>query len=117
MFVTRGTTEAMGQGAFGAVTKAIAAHISGSIATPKLYPATEGNPVYFESVANGTTLLRNALTDYVENALTQRLHYLDTLMYIHLQSHVELIVKILIKYLRRLKPLQTHSAGCHQCGD
>ncbi|KAJ5115839.1 hypothetical protein N7456_000187 [Penicillium angulare] len=66
MFVTRGTTEAMGQGSLGAVTKGIAAQINGSIATPILYPATEGNPVYFESVANGTLLLRNALTDYVQ---------------------------------------------------
>jgi hypothetical protein len=56
----------MGQGVTGNITKAIAAEIEGSVATAIMYPATETNPIYFDSVANGTRLLKKSLTNYAK---------------------------------------------------
>ncbi|CAM1510935.1 Fc.00g084480.m01.CDS01 [Cosmosporella sp. VM-42] len=69
MFVSRGTDEPLGVGETGKLAKAIAEQIDGSDYEAILYPASnpnppEGVPSYFQSVANGTELVKKAVTEY-----------------------------------------------------
>lgn len=64
MFVSRGTGEPMGLGATEALVDVIAEQINGSDSEAIEYPATEDDPLYFFSVANGTTLVKQAITNY-----------------------------------------------------
>lgn len=64
IFVSRGTGEPMGLGATEALVHVIAEQIIGSDIEAINYPATEDDPVYFVSVANGTTLVKQAITNY-----------------------------------------------------
>jgi hypothetical protein len=64
MFVSRGTNEAKGLGVTATLVDAIAKQISGSVIEAIEYPATMENPVYFVSVANGTALVKQAITNY-----------------------------------------------------
>lgn len=64
MFVSRGTGEPMGLGATEALVDVIAEQINGSNIEAIEYPATEDDPMYFFSVANGTTLVKQAITNY-----------------------------------------------------
>lgn len=71
MFVSRGTGEAMGTGddtglgATGKLVKSIAEQIDGSSYQGIPYPADWGNTTtYFQSVGNGTELLRQMITEY-----------------------------------------------------
>lgn len=64
MFVSRGTGEPMGLGATQTLVDVIAEQINGSDIEAINYPATEDDPVYFVSVANGTTLVKQAITNY-----------------------------------------------------
>lgn len=64
MFVSRGTGEPMGLGATEAPVDVIAEQIDGSDIEAIEYPATEDDPLYFFSVANGTTLVKQAITNY-----------------------------------------------------
>lgn len=64
MFVSRGTGEPMGLGATEALVDVIAEQISGSDIEAIEYPATEDDPLYFSSVANGTTLVKQAISNY-----------------------------------------------------
>lgn len=64
MFVSRGTGEPMGLGATEVLVDVIAEQINGSDIEAINYPATEDDPVYFVSVANGTTLVKQAITNY-----------------------------------------------------
>lgn len=64
MFVSRGTGEPMGLGATEALVDGIAGQINGSDIEAIEYPATEDDPVYFFSAANGTILVRQAITNY-----------------------------------------------------
>lgn len=66
MFVSRGTDEDMGLGVTEALVEVIASQIEGSEYTAIEYPASGENPSYFESVANGTQLVRRAVTSYAE---------------------------------------------------
>lgn len=64
MFVSRGTGEPMGLGATEALVDVIAEQINGSDIEAIEYPATEDDPLYFFSVANGTTLVKQAINNY-----------------------------------------------------
>lgn len=64
MFVSRGTGEPFGLGATEALVDVIAEQINGSDIEAIEYPATEDDPLYFLSVANGTTLVKQAITNY-----------------------------------------------------
>lgn len=64
MFVSRGTGEPMGLGATGALVEVIAEQINGSDIEAIEYPATEDDPLYFFSAANGTTLVKQAINNY-----------------------------------------------------
>lgn len=64
MFVARGTSEPMGTGETGKLVSLIASQIPGSDIQAIAYPASTDNPVYFVSVANGTNLVRQAITGY-----------------------------------------------------
>ncbi|KAM0715565.1 hypothetical protein Q7P37_009063 [Cladosporium fusiforme] len=66
MFVSRGTGEEQGTGVTGLVTDMIASQINGSDVQPIAYPASFDDPIYFVSVANGTGLLKQAITNYAE---------------------------------------------------
>lgn len=66
MFVSHGTWEEQGTGVTGLVTDMIASQINGSDVQPIAYPASFDDPIYFVSVANGTGLLKQAVTDYAE---------------------------------------------------
>ncbi|KAH7161755.1 cutinase-domain-containing protein [Dactylonectria macrodidyma] len=66
MFVSRGTDEDMGFGVTGALVNAIAQQIEGSDSVYIAYPATDGNPSYFDSAANGTGLIKEAVTEYAQ---------------------------------------------------
>lgn len=66
IFVSRGTGESPGVGATGNVTDLILSQINGSNVHPIEYPASFDDPIYFISVANGTQLLKQAVTDYAE---------------------------------------------------
>lgn len=66
MFVSRGTGESTPLGATKALVDTIANQISGSSIQPILYPATWEDPVYMSSVANGTRLVRKAITEYAK---------------------------------------------------
>jgi hypothetical protein len=64
MFVSRGTGEPTELGVTKALVDKIANQISNSSIQPILYPATFEDPVYTSSVANGTRLVRKAITEY-----------------------------------------------------
>jgi spore maturation protein SpmB len=64
MFVSRGTGEVMGAGATGALVDVIAEQINGSDIEAIEYPASMEDPLYFLSVANGTALVKEAITTY-----------------------------------------------------
>lgn len=64
IFVSRGTGEPMGLGATEALVDVIAGQINGSDIEAIEYPATEDDPVYFFSAANGTILVKEAITNY-----------------------------------------------------
>lgn len=66
MFVSRGTGEDMGFGDTKALVDTIAERIEGSHSEAILYPASDGVPTYFESVANGTRLVREKMTAYAQ---------------------------------------------------
>lgn len=54
----------MGLGATKALVDVIAQQINGSDIEAIEYPATEDDPLYFFSVANGTTLVKQAISNY-----------------------------------------------------
>lgn len=64
MFVSRGTGEPMGLGVTEALVDVIAGQLNGSDIEAIEYPATMDDPLYFSSVANGTTLVKQAITSY-----------------------------------------------------
>lgn len=64
IFVSRGTGEPMGLGATEALVDVIAEQINGSDIEAIEYPAAEDDPLYFFSVANGTILVKQAITNY-----------------------------------------------------
>lgn len=64
MFVSRGTNEAPGLGANGDMVNLIKSQIPGSEVTAIDYPASYENPVYFDSVYQGTKAVKKAVTDY-----------------------------------------------------
>lgn len=64
MFVSRGTGEPMGLGATETLVDVIAKQINGSDVEAIEYPATMDDPLYFLSVANGTTLVKQAINNY-----------------------------------------------------
>lgn len=64
MFVSRGTGEPTALGVTKILVDKIANQISDSSIQPILYPATFDDPVYTSSVANGTRLVRKAITEY-----------------------------------------------------
>lgn len=68
IFVGRGTSEPItlhgGQGLTGTLTKNITDRINNSHAEGILYPATHDDPSYFQSNANGTALVREAVLGY-----------------------------------------------------
>lgn len=64
MFVSRGTGEPMGLGVTEALVDAIAEQINGSDIEAIEYPASWEDPMYFYSVANGTTLVKEAINNY-----------------------------------------------------
>ncbi|KAG8170150.1 hypothetical protein KVR01_000895 [Diaporthe batatas] len=64
MFVSRGTGEEMGVGATGVLVDVIAQQINGSDIEAIEYPASLDDPLYFQSVSNGTTLVKEAITNY-----------------------------------------------------
>ena len=70
MFVSRGTNETLGSGddlglgVTGALVKEIAKQIDGSDYEGIPYPASQDDPTYFYSVANGTRLVREAMSNY-----------------------------------------------------
>ncbi|KAF3017186.1 hypothetical protein E8E14_012210 [Neopestalotiopsis sp. 37M] len=66
MFVARGTDEPEWLGETGKLVKVIAEQIPGSDYEAIKYPASMNNPNYFESVGNGTQLVRKVVTDYFE---------------------------------------------------
>lgn len=66
MFVSRGTDESAGVGETGKVVEAIAQRINGSSYEANPYPASGDNPNYFISVANGTAVLKQLVTEYAE---------------------------------------------------
>ncbi|KAI9155763.1 Acetylxylan esterase [Paramyrothecium foliicola] len=71
MFVSRGTSEPMGFGETGKLVEPIKRAIEGSISEYIAYPASNGNatnglPNYYQSVGNGTILLRRRITEYAE---------------------------------------------------
>lgn len=64
MFVSRGTGEDIGVGATGVLVDVIAQQINGSDIEAIDYPASLDDPLYFQSVSNGTTLVKEAITNY-----------------------------------------------------
>lgn len=64
MFVSRGTGEPMGLGTTEALVDVIAEQINGSDIEAIEYPASWDDPLYFYSVANGTTLVKQAINNY-----------------------------------------------------
>lgn len=66
MIVSRGTGEDAGLGVTELLVDVISSQIDGSEWTAVEYPAAFENPGYFESVNNGTLLVRQAITDYAE---------------------------------------------------
>lgn len=65
VILARGTTEEI-PGVQGAIGEALQEAIPGTSVYNLPYPATETDPFYFESVFNGTVLLRAAITEYIE---------------------------------------------------
>lgn len=59
-----GLGKTQGLGMTGTMLKPIFEQINDSDYTAIKYPATEENPVYFRSAANGTLLVREAMTNY-----------------------------------------------------
>ena len=66
IFVARGTEERPGPGVSGAIAEAVLDEISGSAFQAIDYPASNNDPVYFDSVRNGTHVVRQSLIDYTE---------------------------------------------------
>lgn len=66
MFVSRGTGEDSGPGVTGALAKRIIDRIPGSSMLPTNYPASYDDPIYFESVVNGTVTLRATIEAYID---------------------------------------------------
>lgn len=64
MFVSRGTGEPMGLGTTESLVDVIAEQINGSDIEAIEYPASWDDPLYFYSVANGTTLVKQAINNY-----------------------------------------------------
>ena len=61
-----GLGETMGLGMTGTMLKPIFDQIDDSGHSSILYPATDSDPVYFQSVANGTLLVREAMIQYAK---------------------------------------------------
>lgn len=66
MFVSRGTGEDAGPGEMGGLVKRISNRIPGSSILPTNYPASYDDPIYFESVVNGTVTLRATIEAYID---------------------------------------------------
>ncbi|SPO07250.1 related to acetylxylan esterase precursor [Cephalotrichum gorgonifer] len=64
IFVARGTNEPPGPGASGLLAEAVVDKIPGSAFEAIDYPASDEDPVYFDSVRNGTDAVRQSLIDY-----------------------------------------------------
>lgn len=66
LFIARGTGEDPGPGATGVLAEAVLDKIPGSAFEAIDYPASEEDPVYFDSVRNGTDAVREGLIGYTE---------------------------------------------------
>ena len=64
IFVARGTNEPPGPGASGLLAEAVVDKIPDSAFEAIDYPASDADPVYFDSVRNGTDAVRQSLIDY-----------------------------------------------------